>query len=514
MDLTISKEPLYLNEIIYDGTAEQGVEFDYILPDYYPDIFKILKCSLKPGIVSYNISGDKLICDGIVYISALYLSEGSNDLNCVEHRYTFSKTIDLSKEADGASVSIIPKTDYCTVRAISGRRLDVRGAVSCKIKVTNSQMTEIITGAKGNGVQVRKTPISCGGKKITVKKQFIAREDIEVGDSRGSVKAIVSCDTVTSVSDCKIIEDKVILKGEVKLKALYLIENEGTVSTEIMEADIPLSQIIDADGITDKHSTYAQFVVLSCDLSVKQTNDSNSRVFTCDISAEAGVSAELEQVISPVTDMYSTDYECEFTTMTVKTENAPRYISQNLTLKETAECTQGTPQSVIDCRCELNNITCRSKSSEELIVCGQASYQVLARLESGQPVYIEKVQPFELPVSVSGLSEDSSIEPFLQAASVSYSITSDSEIELRVGISMQGCLYKTQTVEIVKDISVNTDAPKKKNNEYSLKLYFADENEDIWSIAKQYNTDCEQIKAENDIQGDSAPAGMLLIPIV
>ena len=66
MDLTITREPVYVSEVIYDGQAEQGVEFDYILPDYYPDIFKILKCTLKPKIVSYNISGDKLICDGIV----------------------------------------------------------------------------------------------------------------------------------------------------------------------------------------------------------------------------------------------------------------------------------------------------------------------------------------------------------------------------------------------------------------------------------------------------------------
>ncbi|MCH5323685.1 MAG: DUF3794 domain-containing protein [Eubacterium sp.] len=514
MDLSISKEPLYLNEVIYDGTAEQGVEFDYILPDYYPDIFKILKCSLKPGIVSYNISGDKLICDGIVYISALYLSENSNNLNCVEHRYTFSKTIDLSKEAEGASATIIPKTDYCTVRAISGRRLDVRGAISCKVKVTNSRMTEIISGAKGNGVQVKNTPVPCGGKKITVKKQFIAREDIEVSEARGTVKSVVSCDTVSSVSDCKVIEDKVILKGEVKLKALYLIENDGEVSTEIMEADIPLSQIIDAEGITDKHSSYAQFNILSCDLSLKQTGESESRIFTCDISAEASVLANIEQTVYPVTDMYSTDYESEFTTASIRTETNPRYISQTLTLKETAECTQGAPQSVIDARCELNNLTCRGKSSEELVVCGQASYQVLARLESGQPVFIEKVQPFELSVQVSGLNEDSSIDPFLQVASVSYSITSESEIELRVSISMQGVLYQTGSIEVVKEININTEAPKKKNNEYSLKLYFAEENEDVWSIAKQYNTDCEQIRAENDIEGDTVPAGMLLIPIV
>ena len=31
-----------VSEMIYDGQAEQGVELDHVLPDYYPEIFRIL----------------------------------------------------------------------------------------------------------------------------------------------------------------------------------------------------------------------------------------------------------------------------------------------------------------------------------------------------------------------------------------------------------------------------------------------------------------------------------------
>ena len=39
MDFSITRQPVSVSEVVYDGQAEQGVEFDYILPDYYPDIF-------------------------------------------------------------------------------------------------------------------------------------------------------------------------------------------------------------------------------------------------------------------------------------------------------------------------------------------------------------------------------------------------------------------------------------------------------------------------------------------
>ena len=36
MDFSVKKEPVFVTEVIYDGQAEQGVEFDYVLPDYSP----------------------------------------------------------------------------------------------------------------------------------------------------------------------------------------------------------------------------------------------------------------------------------------------------------------------------------------------------------------------------------------------------------------------------------------------------------------------------------------------
>ena len=91
MDLILNKEQVFVNEIVYDGQAEQGVEFDYVLPDYYPDIFRILKCSLCPRITSYNVAGDKLNFDGVVYIG-LYLCESSNKIHC-RPRMTFQSRL-------------------------------------------------------------------------------------------------------------------------------------------------------------------------------------------------------------------------------------------------------------------------------------------------------------------------------------------------------------------------------------------------------------------------------------
>ena len=46
MELKLNKEIVSVKEAIFDGMQEQSVELDYILPDYYPEIFKLIKCQM------------------------------------------------------------------------------------------------------------------------------------------------------------------------------------------------------------------------------------------------------------------------------------------------------------------------------------------------------------------------------------------------------------------------------------------------------------------------------------
>ncbi|MCL2634529.1 MAG: DUF3794 domain-containing protein [Oscillospiraceae bacterium] len=533
--LEISKEPVFINEVVHDGQIEQGVEFDYVLPDYYPDIFKVLKCTLTPCVISYSISGNQLYCDGVVYIKVLYLSRDDNRVNCIEQRYTYSKTIDLVKPAENAVVYISPKTDYCNCRAVSGRRIDIRGAVSCKVKVSCARETEMITGVSGMGAQTRKTALSYCGEKLITSRQFVTREDIETGAGRGGISSILHHDASVVVTDYKIIANKIVVKGEAQVKALYLMKREEDNSfeentenkayaeeAEIMEAVVPISQIIDINGITDRHICFIDLSVMDCDLEVKSSGDTGTnQVFACDLTVNCTVMAHLEKEVMPLVDMYSTDFESNFSKTIIKTETMPQIIERQLNLKGTVECNEGNLEAVYDGRCDISNIVCRAKGENELVITGQANMQIIGRLDNNTPVYVEKSEPFELVTEATGSSlnsdglENHSIEPNLQVTNVTYSISSDNRVDLRVLLRLNGCLYQLNSIEVIKEITVNEDAPKTKDTDYALKLYYAEENEDVWSIAKRYNTGAEAIITENDLENEKITEPcMLLIPIV
>ena len=514
-ELQLNKEPVFLNEVIYDGQTEQGVEFDYVLPDYYPDIFKILRCSLTPGISSYSVSGTQLFIDGAVLIRILYLSDDGVNIHSVEQRYTYSKTLELSKAPEKHTVYIRAKTDYCNCRAISGRRFDVRGAVSCKVKVCTSRSVEIISGA--DGLETKSMPLSYCGDRLIGGGQFVIREDIETGSGKGGILGIVHCDCNAEINDIKIIAGKAVVKGEAKVKALYLVKiDENTQDTEVMEAAIPISRIIDMDGLDDSYTCTADVRVMDCGLEVKSSEDTDNRMLGCDLTVDCRIIANKESNISVLTDLFSTEYDAEFTKSTIKIEHSPQQVQKQLSYKTTLECKEGSLEEIFDCRCDFNGVSCRFNSEGSLVITGQLSSQAVGRLNgSGTPVFIEKSEAVELSCEAGFADENCVIEPDVQVTDVSFNINGDSAVELRITVSLNGCTYRMMNLEVIESVLLDTEKPKEKNTEYALKMYYAEENEDIFAIAKKYNTRPKAIMEENELEEDvlSEPC-LLLIPIV
>lgn len=75
MDLKLNREMLSMTRTILDASCEQAVEKDFLLPDYYPDIFRVLKCVITPTVQSHSINGGKLSFDMAVLIRVLYISQ-------------------------------------------------------------------------------------------------------------------------------------------------------------------------------------------------------------------------------------------------------------------------------------------------------------------------------------------------------------------------------------------------------------------------------------------------------
>ena len=516
MDFKVNREEITSAEVIFDDTQEQSVELDYVLPDYYPEIFRILKCVTTPGVMSYSVNGDRLTYEMYVCIRILYCSENSNAVQSVTQKLTYTKSVDLGRNCSDPRVCITPKIDYMNCRAVNQRRLDIRGAVSIRIKVSDLDKKEIVCDAFGGNIQLKKLPVTYPANKLYTTKRVTVSEEFDLGLSKPPIVNVLRSDAAVTSGDKKVIANKLIAKGEVCINMLYSCVKDGEDSVEAMQFTLPFSQIVDLDGIDERYNCTVQAEVISCEIEPRSDGDGNSKIAECTLSILIICSAYRTASVDLAVDEYSTAYKTDSEKSDVRIELPSQPVNSSAVVKGTLDYSDGGIDCIYDVWCSISGVTARPDAENgQIVINGNASYTVMARNRDGIPIVLEKEEPFTANVPAEGITEMSVADVKLSPVSCSYNLASDSSVEAKVEIRIVGEIENSMNIKGITEIAVDENEPVNRNCNYALKLYFTDENEDLWEIAKKYGTSVAAIMEENDIEDDMVSGkGMILIPIV
>ncbi|MEG2295367.1 MAG: DUF3794 domain-containing protein [Oscillospiraceae bacterium] len=505
MELKIQKQPVVINEIIYDAKAEQSIECDALLPDYCADIHKILRCIVTPTITSYNINGEKLVIDGSVCMQVCYLCE-AKIMRSTSLKVPFCKTIELKTSPHKASVIIKPSVDYVNCRAVNHRRVDIRGALSLQITAIDQVQQEIVEDCKGLGVQVKNKTMKCTTTICPPPKQFSISEELELPYGKEDIACIIKSRGHACVSDFKVLSNKIISKGELTLDILYTCEKH---MKHRLEYTLPISQILDVEGVTEESECCVDFSLCSLDISV--SND-NPRTICVDAVIGANVIANIPMETNFTTDCYSTDYnqKNEF-----KNVNIAKYITK-FNEKQLVKNTYDLPEGVKEIETMWSVISNSSVKLEnhKIVISSKLITAMFATLEDGDTEYFEISSEITNEIQVKVPIHNMRFHPNLEAKNTDFSITSEKKLEVRCEVLITGVLYDIITNKVLTNIIVDKENPKQKNNNF-LFVYYAASGEYIWDIAKKYNTSVQSILENNDIENEQLSNSMtLLIPIV
>ncbi len=516
MELKVTKEKISSAEVVFTDLNEQSVELDYILPDYYPEIFKVLKCIAVPHITSFDVTGDKLSYEMSVSIRILYCAEDNDAVQIIEQKLNYFKKIDLGRMCVNPSVSIIPQISFMNCRAVNQRRIDVRGAVSTSINVTDIVANEMISEADGGGVQLKKVSLTYPSNHIRKQKKISISDEFDLGMSKPSVLNIIRSDAVITSCDNKIISNKLIVKGEICINMLYTYCKENKSGIEAMQFTLPFSQVIDMEGIDDRFNCILDTEVISCDVYPRSDGDGNSKNIECKADILISCSAYRTSTADLAVDEYSTLYKTEDKKANFIIEMPPQQINSACVIKNTLTSAEGEIECVYDAWCNIKTFNIQNDTeSKQFIITGVAEYYVIGKNTEGSPIVYEKEDNFTANIPAENMCDNSRIDIKLVPISCSYNLASDSSIEIKAELKLSGNIVNVMNICGITEIIVSEDELLDKNQNYALKIYYTNGDEDLWEIAKKYGTSVSAIIEENEIEDDTIiGSGMLLIPIV
>ena len=509
MELKLNRETVPAAEVIFDGVQEQSVELDYILPDYCPDIFRLIRCDTSPVITEWSVSGDRLTYELRCDIHILYCGEDGSEVQSVDQHRNFTKTVELGRSPVSPQVRLTPKTDHVNFRAVNKRRLDLRGAVSVKISVTGQQEQQVVSDAEGMNIQLKRRNVEFAASRLSAEKNVRIEEEMELSAAQPDISGILRCSCTAAECEVKLISGKLLAKGEADVELLY----RGGGNVETMSFSLGYSQIIDVEGLDDSFGCTVTAEVVSCDIS--PAADGN-RTVRCEAELRLCCRAVKTASVMIAEDAFSTVYPCTVELSDIRAEQIPAVYDESF--RHSARLAEGdaVPQTVYSMWSEAKNINTRiGDDGRSVVISGMLTYSMAAKDRSGMIVMPDRDEAFEETIALPDNISGSSVSAEVRVRETSYDISAEGVLTAKADIGVKLSVYSSDSVKAVTDITVDDSARKERDGDYSIKLYFGIENEDVWDIAKRYSTSVDAIIEENDLAGERLEkGGMLLIPIV
>ncbi|HCC00229.1 MAG TPA: hypothetical protein DEP42_03290, partial [Ruminococcaceae bacterium] len=403
MELPIMRDTISINTPFLDTTVDHPVDCDIVLPDYCPDVSRVLRTESCAEIDAKQIDGARLTVSGTLYIHVLYITENSCSIRCLTHETAFSHTFDLKEECTtDAYAYVSARVIRANCRLIGPRRVQVRGSIVLHARVFCEMNESFVSDIDDERLEINHHSIQCSTPVAFVEKPFQVHEQLEINYGKPAASSIIKSDATVFVQDFKLISNKVIIKADLKLKTLYSSEAEEEDSgIEVVEHNLPISQIVDISGVDEECGCILNLHSGNVKASISQNSEGENRQLDVQLDVMATANVYRTREITVVTDAFSPKFETMIQTSPVHMQYVSDTVHKTEVLQESLELENAELKTVIDCTTEAYVKESKFENGV-LAMAGDLYISGYALNSQGGPVSFDKTVPFSMKEPVEG----------------------------------------------------------------------------------------------------------------
>lgn len=508
MDFSVKTREVCEKNIIRKETAEQAIDCDITLPEYFPAIQRVVKCALTPCLANVQKAGGRITAEGAGILSVLYLSE-ENSLRCFVQNIPFSRFVE-ARDLEDAECSVRARTEYVNCRVMSGCRIDVHGSISLRFTCFARAEQKVLCGCEGKGVQIKTQKTGFCNLTDCCERGFTVSETFELGSGRPSALQLIRSEATAVLEDTKIVSGKILLKGEVRVRTLYIAETDGE-TLQSAEHTMPLSQIIDVEGAQDGCIDCLELVVSGLEVSAR--TDAAGALRLLEVTADLRVSVEtyMQGELESVSDAYSTLCEIGVKRKNIRIRRLCDRFSDTCLCRSECSFSGASVAQILDL--SAGEISCTPTYADgELELRGTVTAELLVRFRDGTVSSTTRQLDYEYRRSLDAGSGPVECCPSLTVTGTSFLLNGDDKLDIRVEIDITAAVFTVCSLCAVTEIVPDVNSPKPKSAA-ALTIYFSEAGESVWDIARRYNTTVSAILLENRLTDETiAEKRRLLIP--
>lgn len=505
MEINIKNENLSVCNGICRTKNNFTTETDVIVPDSKPDILKVLQLSARPRVTSCETRNGHVIISGTVSFNILYLADDEEKgVKSINSSCEFSNLIKDSMIGDSMlSFADVDVSDIA-VNIANCRKLTLRISLATSLRVYSQREMEIICDIEG--ACTKKKTLSSGVICAHSQKDATFRDSFELSASKSDIVEILKTDASVLGSEIKVIDDKAVIKGNLRVTVLYKSQEK----IEYAQSELSFAHVLEAEGIRDDMINEYSVKLTDIDATVSQNEEGRANVF--DLSADLffRVIARKRVECSCVTDAYIPHGMLDLSFCPVSVDDIETVIHNSVDFKEKVTLPSSLPPiSVIYQTVARPFMESCHTEGEKIHVSGYTEvYLLYLSSDENSPVYSHKTN---IDFSVICDSPGCMLTPVADALmrNISYTIESDNTLQIRGSVDIDIQCIRTTSEEIIYDASIGEYTPPKRP---SIIVSCLTDGRTLWDIAKEYAINQNDILIANALEeGAQIPPGAALI---
>lgn len=509
MELELCKETYSCYDALppFVETREQSAET--IIPDYCPDIARIVESSGCLFLHSREITDGRVSVSGTLRVTLLYIADGSGGLKSFEYSLPVEETLE-SRLREGCKELCLDGTVVSLeVRVLNPRKLtthavvELRAAPYCAAQIT---VCGEVAGASNYGVETLVETQNASLICALQHKDFVFSDELLLSGSKESAAELLHETVKLRTTECRLLGGKVILKGLACVDLLYLSES-GTLCRA--GAELPFSQIVEGIEEADENtSAEAHLRLTGAEFRIGGEDGSDPRSISVKLFLHACVLLRRRVTLRCITDLYSTSHELAPQMQAMELCGEAEAVTQEQNVREQIE-TGVEPVRILCAEVSFGGVTMVQEEGAALPRAA-AVIRVLYLDEGGAPLMVERRTEISARIAVP--KGCTAAVRGVTAGEVSAAAAADG-IEVRFPVIFT--LVCTGVCRCVCLMSLKAEPLQESGGETpSLVLRALRPEQRLWDLAKSCRTTVADILAANELASEAdAPAGeMLLIP--
>ena len=508
MELELKNACLDTYETSGEVTLTQEETMETIVPDYCPDIARIISTEGRVYLHSRELRKGKAELTGTARVTVLYIPEGEGDFQ------TLSFAIPFTMEAENRAFQGCQLlTAEVELEHLESRMLNPRKIFThCRFvgRAAGYQKTALafstdVEAEERLGIEKRQERQKAVLLTEISEKDFTFTEEMSLSPGRSGAAELLNHRICGTVTESKIVGNKLIFKGLFTVALLYRNADGLCCSTT---GELPFSQILEIENCSENAAATLQLQLTGSDLQVSG-DDSEGRQIAVTIYAHATAMMCCEQELMLLHDLYSTAYETQFEAAPLSLTVFHEKLTRRQLMREVLEIGV-VADSILSLSVSCGAVSV-SREGAGVTLRTAATIRALYRDEGGTPLVAERTTDVSCQTE---LPEDCLVFARAVCTEEVQGSLGDRGIEVRfpVDFYLEACRRVKRAC--ITAARLNEDAPQNRGGEPSLVLRCLGGRETLWELAKRHHTTISAILLANQLEHESEipKDRLLLIP--